>query len=110
MSVFRRREKGFYLPPVSPPVIREVVTNEVVENGCTLMRESVVTRSNSEWFDNHPVSKESYSIDEQLRAGVPLKEIPCSTMLDSDDNLDYEQNEYAEQQILDELTKDNNIE
>lgn len=110
MSVFRRRKSGFYLPPVSPPVIREVVTNEVVENGCTLMRESVVTRSDKEWFDTHPIPTENYSIDEQVRAGVPLKDIPCGTMLDSDDNLDYEQNEYAEQQILEQLTKEDNKE
>ena len=61
-----------------------------------------------DYFAKHPVPTEYYSIGQQLQAGVSLKDIPCGTMLDSPDNLDYEVNETAEEQVLDALKKDVN--
>ena len=104
MSVFRRRKNG--IPSKSVVIVPELVSSEVEENGVKITREVVVNRSPEDYFAKHPVPTESYSIGQQLQAGVPLKEIPCGTLLDSPDNLDYEINEIAEHKILDALEKE----
>lgn len=105
MSAFRKRPKGFRFVLGEPPLIREVVTETITQNGNPVNKESVVIRSESEYLSAHPIVTESYSIKEQIEAGVSLKDIPTSTMYDSNDNLDYPENEVAEQKILDLLNK-----
>lgn len=108
MSAFRRRENVHLKAPRVH--ITEVSSTSVVQNGVNVSMESVSILSPSEFYSRHPILKEDYSIGEQISAGVGLKDIPCSTRLDSSDNLDYEQNETAEEQILEALNKesDNN--
>lgn len=112
MSVFRKRPKNFRFVLGEPPLIREVVSETITQNGNQIIKESVVIRSESEFHSEHPISKESYSIKEQIQAGVSLKEIPTATMLDSNDVLDYEENNYAEEKVLNFLnqSKENNNE
>lgn len=107
MSAFRKRPKGFRFVLGDPPIIREVVTETITQNGNKVNKESVVLRSETEYLSEHPIVMETYSIKEQIEAGVSLKEIPTSTMYDSNDNLDYPENEVAEQKILDVLNNDN---
>lgn len=35
--------------------------------------------------DRHKIPDEEFTLSEQLDSGVPLKEIPCSTLLDTND-------------------------
>ena len=106
MNVFRRRKNG--IPTRTVVAIPDLVSSEVEENGVKITREVVVNRTPQDYFAKHPVPTEYYSIGQQLQAGVSLKDIPCGTMLDSPDNLDYEVNETAEEQVLDALKKDVN--
>ena len=108
MSSFRKRPKGFKPCYSVPPLIREVVNNETVENGISLKRESVVLRTVEESFLKHPVPQEDYGIGAQLQAGVSLRDIPCSTLLDSPDNLDYPDMENVEEKILTDLNSETN--
>lgn len=104
MNAFRRR-KNVHLK--APRVyISEVNTSSVVQNGVNINMESISELTPSEFFSLHPVPFEEYSINEQISAGVSLKDISCSTRLDSPDNLDYEQNETAEEQILSALKQE----
>lgn len=104
MSVFRRRKNG--IPTKSFVAIPDLVSSEVEENGVKIIREVVINRTPEDYLAKHPIPTESYSIGEQLQAGVPLKDIPCGTLLDSSDNLDYEVNETAEDSILNALNKE----
>ena len=96
------------MPTKSFVAIPDLVSSQVEENGVKITREVVVNRTPQDYFAKHPVPTESYSIGQQLQAGVSLKDIPCGTLLDSPDNLDYEVNETAEEQVLDALKKDSN--
>ena len=106
MSVFRRRKNG--IPTKSIVAIPDLVSSEVEENGVKITREVVVNRSPQDYFAKHPVPTESYSIGQQLQAGVSLKDIPCGTLLDSPDNLDYDVNETAEEQVFNALKENVN--
>lgn len=96
------------MPTKSFVAIPDLVSSQVEENGVKITREVVVNRTPQDYFAKHPVPIESYSIGQQLQAGVSLKDIPCGTLLDSPDNLDYEVNETAEEQVLDALKKESN--
>ena len=100
--MFRKR-KPFGDCDFSPAVIKDVVTEEVRVGTSVVNVERVVDCSLDEYMQRHPICMEDYSLEEQLRAGVPLKEIPCSTMLDSTDVEDYEVNQYAESELLSQL-------
>lgn len=104
MSVFPRRKNG--IPAKSVVAIPDLVSSEVEENGVKIVREVVINRTPEDYFAKHPIPTESYSIGEQLKAGVSLKDIPCGTLLDSSDNLDYEVNETAEDSILHALNNE----
>lgn len=104
MTAFRRRNNVHLKAPRVH--ISEVSSSSVVQNGVNINMESVSVITPKEYFSRHPVPMEEYSINEQISAGVGLKDIPCSTRLDSPDNLDYEQNETAEEQILSALKQE----
>lgn len=104
MTAFRRRKNVHLLAPRVH--ISEVNTSSVVENGVTINMETISELTPVDFFSRHPVPMEEYSINEQISAGVNLKDIPCSSLLDSPDNLDYDQNETAEEQILSALKQE----
>lgn len=111
MSAFRKRKnaKVFTSGSACNIPILDVVSTSVVENGVSIQREVVVSRTPKEYLEDNPPPQEDYSINEQLAAGVPLKELPISSRFDSSDNLDYPENEYAEEQLLKQLQElDNN--
>lgn len=64
---------------------------------------TVVTTSIDNYRQNHPIPDEEFTLTEELQSGVPLKEIPCGSMLNPSDSLDVPINE---QYILDSLQKD----
>lgn len=111
MSAFRIRKctsvftsgSGCTLP------ILDVVYSSIIENGVSVNREVVLSRTPEEYLKDNPPPEEDYSINEQLAAGVPLKEIGISSRFDSSDNLDYPENDYAEETLLKQLQDfDNN--
>jgi len=63
---------------------------------------TVVTTSIETYRQIHPIPAEEFTLTEELQSGVPLKEIPCGSMLNPSDSLDVHINE---QDILDSLTK-----
>lgn len=89
---FRKRKTSVHY--CAPPSIVDVVSDsdETPRN--------IVTFSPDEYFKKHPVPTEDFSIGEQLCANVPLKEINCSRLLDSSDNLDYN---VTEEQVLEKI-------
>lgn len=55
---------------------------EVFENDSKRTLSSI---SIDEYRERHKIPDEEFTLTEQLDAGVPLKEIPCGTLLDSND-------------------------
>lgn len=108
MTVFRNRPKGFVSPPSEK---RHVHSLERIEETCEegiLVKEIIVPMSQEEYIDRHPPLKDEFTVLQQLSAGVSVKEVPTNGLLDSPDNLDYPENEVAEQKVLEALEKDNN--
>lgn len=109
MTVFRKRPHGFrFVSPPEPPIL-DVVVNEKSDGVNVIRHEVVVARSVEEWHEEHPIPMEDYSIGQQIDSGVSLKDIPCSTRLDSGDNLDYPENENAEEKVLEVLSKTDDV-
>lgn len=106
MSTFRKRPRDFRAPAAPPIIIRAVEEVEDVVDGVPVQREVLVPLTPSEYLERFPPAKEDYTLLQQLQAGVSVKEVASSTLLDSPDNLDYDENEGAEEQILTELTKE----
>lgn len=104
MTAFRRRPNKH--TKSRSVLICDVQTNPVVENGVVINKEVVSVLTAKDYFELHPIAIEDYSINEQVSAGVPLKEIPCGSRLDSNDNLDYDVNETAEETLFAELQKE----
>lgn len=111
MSAFRKRQSSSVFTSVSGcnlPIL-DVVNSSIVENGLVVNREVVVSRTPEEYLKDNPPPQEDYSINEQLASGVSLKEIGISSRFDSSDNLDYPENDYAEERLLEQLQEfDNN--
>lgn len=108
MSVFRKRSKAFRLSSGCPVRIRDLRNVVSVVDGAELSQEVVTDMTIDDYIKVNPIVTEDFSLEEQIRAGVQLKDIPCSTMLDSSDNLDYEVNDSAEQFVLDKINEDIN--
>lgn len=105
MSAFRRRNFSSVFTSCSgcsSPIL-DVVNSSIVENGVCVNREVIVSRTPEEYLKDNPPPVEDYSINDQLAAGVPLKEIGVSSRFDSSDNLDYPENDYAEEKLLKQL-------
>lgn len=106
--VFRKRPKDF-VPIVSPSVpIYVLETQEETRNNQIIKKEVVVSVNESEFFERHPIPKEEFTLAQELAAGVSIKDAPTAGLLDSSDNLDYEENDYAEEKILTALEKEEN--
>lgn len=84
---FRKRK------PIIYSVGGSVVDVETDENGVR----SLVSMSSVEYLRKNPPPTEEFSLTEELRSGVPLKEIPCSNLIGSNDPID---NPVNEQEVL----------
>ena len=105
MSAFRQRKPDFkYFGAPASPVIFLKKESKVQED-CTVLEEKVIVSSVSDYNLTHPVPSEEFTVAQQLEAGVSLKEIPVSGMLDSCDNLDYEEDKLQEK-VLESLQKE----
>lgn len=47
----------------------------------------IVNVSPDDYFIEHPISHEEFTLTQEISAGVPLKEINCSSLLDSNEEL-----------------------
>lgn len=99
MSFRKRKHSVFYQTPTR-------IVDVIGDNDDS--PRTMISSTPDEYLKKHPIEMQEYSLTQQLQAGVPLKEINCSHLLDSKDNLDYSQSETAEQTILDELQKEAN--
>ena len=100
MAVFRKRPVGFTPPAGSVTPIHSLEKVEEIVNGTSVVKEVIVPMSEIDFHQRHPISHEEYTLAQQLRAGVPVKEVPTSQLLDSGDNLDYDVNDIAEEKRL----------
>lgn len=107
MTVFRKRSKTFRLPVSNGGSVRNLRLVKSVVDGHERSQEVLEDVSVKEFFVANPITMVDLSLDEQIQAGVKLDEIPCSTLLDSTDNLDYDVNDTAEQFVLDKLNEEN---
>lgn len=106
MSVFRKRCKSFSMPVSNGSFVRNLRIVKSVVDGHERSQEVLEDVSLNDYFNANPISFVDLSLDEQLQAGVKLDEVPCSTLLDSTDNLDYDVNDSAEQFVLDKLNEE----
>lgn len=105
MSAFRHRKPDFkYFGPAASPVIY-LKKESKVQDDCTVLEEKVIVSSVSDYNLTHPVPTDEFTVAQQLEAGVSMKEIPVSGMLDSGDNLDYEEDKLQEK-VLETLQKE----
>lgn len=95
MSAFRKRAPIHYA--ISPSVV-DVSENE---DG----RRSLVSMSVDDYFQKNPISMEEYSLTEELKAGVSLKEIPCGNLISSSDPIDHH---IDESKVLEQVKKELN--
>lgn len=108
--VFRKRKEGF-VPSVSSPVpINILETQEELRNNALVHKEVVVTVTPQEFFEKYPIPFDDFTISQELQAGVPLKDVSSSSLLDSKDNLDYDVNDIAEERVFEALTQSDNKE
>lgn len=71
-----RKRKIVTTSCLSTPIV-DVSTSEDGQRDTRLVNEE-------DYFKLHPISYESFTLTEQLQAGVPLKEVDCSTLLNDD--------------------------
>lgn len=105
MSAFRQRKPDFkyFGSPVSPVIYLK--TESKVQDDTTVLEEKVIVSSVSDYNLTHPVPREEFTVAQQLEAGVSMNDIPVSGMLDSVDNLDYEEDKLQEK-VLETLQKE----
>lgn len=106
--VFRKRPKGF--KPISSPSvpINILETQEETRNNQIIKKEVVVSVNESEFFERYPIPHSEFTLAQELAAGVSVKDVGTSGLLDSSDNLDYDINDVAEEKVLNALEKDEN--
>lgn len=104
MNAFRSRAPILYQG--GTPFIRDLEKTEENSNGVVVNKETLVILTPSDYHKKHPVPTEEYSLTDEIEAGVNLREIPCGHLLDSEDNLDYDINDSAEELVLEQLNKD----
>ena len=108
MSVFRKRPDGFTPPPSEAQIIHSLESVTEVVSGTPVVKEVIVPMSVEQYHEKHPISKEDFTLAQELRAGVSVKDVPTNGLLDSVDNLDYEVNETAEETLLNALESEEN--
>lgn len=105
MSAFRQRKADFkYFGAPASPVIY-LKKESKVQDDSTVLEEQVIVSSVSDYNLTHPVPREEFTVAQQLEAGVSMNEIPVNGMLDSGDNLDYEEDKLQEK-VLETLQKE----
>lgn len=105
MSAFRQRKPDFkYFGSASSTVIY-LKKESKVQDDSTVLEEKVIVSSVSDYNLTHPVPTEEFTVAQQLEAGVSMNDIPVSGMLDSGDNLDYEEDKLQEK-LLESLQKE----
>lgn len=105
MSAFRKREADFKYFGSAPSPVIYLKKESKVQDDVTILQEQVVVSSVSDYNITHPVPMEEFTVAQQLEAGVSMKEIPVDGMLDSNDNLDYEEDKLQEK-VLEKLQKE----
>lgn len=107
MSAFRNR-KGIFSGSSDSVPIRDVRKVDVPTSDNKVVVTSLVLDSvdTSDYHCRHPINMEEVSLQEMIENGVPIKEIPCSTLLDSNDPLDSPQMEDAGDKVLQTLEDD----
>lgn len=103
--VFRKRKADFVPPVTSPVPINVLESQEELRNNAIVHKEVVVSVTPEEFFDKNPIPQDDFTLAQELAAGVPLKDVSTSSLLDSNDNLDYDVNDTAEERVLDALTQ-----
>lgn len=105
MSAFRKRSVDFkYFGSVSSPVLY-LQKEDRVQGDVVITEEKVISSSVEDYNLTHPIPFEEATVAQQLEAGVSLSDIPVASMLDSRDNLDYEEDK-LELEILEKLQKE----
>lgn len=106
--VFRKRPKGFMPISGASVPINVLETQEETRNNQIIKKEIVVSVTENEFFEKNPISHHEFTLAQELAAGVSVKDVSTSGLLDSQDNLDYDVNDVAEQKLLDALEKGEN--
>lgn len=105
--VFRKRPRDF-VPHVSSVPISVLQSCEEKRGDQIVKKEVVVDVTPEQYFERHPISHDDYTLAQELSAGVSVKDVSTAGMLDSSDNLDYDINDVAEEQIISALEKEDN--
>lgn len=103
--VFRKRKSDFVPPVTSPVPINVLESQEELLNNAIVHKEVVVSVTSEEFFDKNPIPLDDFTLAQELAAGVSVKDVSTSSLLDSNDNLDYDVNDTAEEIVLDALTQ-----
>lgn len=106
--VFRKRNADFVPPVTSPVPINVLESQEELRNNAIVHKEVVVSVTPEEFFNKNPIPLDDFTLAQELAAGVLLKDVSSSSLLDSSDNLDYDVNDIAEEMVLDSLTQSDN--
>lgn len=109
MSAFRNR-KGIYSGCAERLPIRDIRQVDVPTSNPNVSVSALVLDSvDTLLFHNrHPINMVEVSLQEMIQNGVPIKEIPCGTLLDSNDPLDSPQMEDAGEKVLKTLEDNSN--
>lgn len=100
--VFRKRPKDFVSCPSPSSNVCYLKREQKIVDGVEIVNEAVITSSVKDYNDTHPVPFGELTVGQQIEAGVSLKDIPVNGMLDSNDNLDYD-DDALQQKVLDSL-------
>lgn len=101
MSAFRNR-KGIYSGSADYVPIRDVRKVDVPTSNPNVSVSALVLDSvdTPDFHIRHPINMVEVSLQEMIQNGVPIKEIPCGSLLDSNDPLDSPQMEDAAERVL----------
>lgn len=100
--VFRKRPTDFVSCPSPSPSVCYLKREQKIVDGVEIVNEAVITSSIKDYNDTHPVPFDELTVGQQIEAGISMKEIPVNGMLDSRDNLDYDE-DALQQKVLDSL-------
>lgn len=105
MSAFRKRKADFKYFGSAPSPVIYLKKESKVQHDVTILQEQVIVSSVSDYNLTHPVPTEEFTVAQQIEAGVSMREIPVNGMLDSNDNLDYDEDKLQDN-VLESLQKE----
>lgn len=84
------KQKRCYLAPSNPLFSEDIVSQEVTINGHThLMGEKkVVNISSSDFAESHFPNPKDYTLDNLIKSGAPLEEVPSPYLGGTPNNLE----------------------